>query len=30
MGIFSNDIDLGKLIGKIDFSKTNTKQQYEN
>ncbi|MGB7526636.1 hypothetical protein [Sphingobacterium cellulitidis] len=29
MGIFSNDIDLGKLIGKIDFSKTNTKQQYE-
>lgn len=29
MGIFSNDIDLGKLIGKIDFSKTNTKEQYE-
>lgn len=30
MGIFSNDIDLGKLIDKIDFSKSNVKQQYEN
>lgn len=29
MGIFSNDIDLGKLIGKIDFSKTDAKQQFE-
>ncbi|TDS58197.1 hypothetical protein [Myroides indicus] len=29
MGIFSNDIDLGKLIGKIDFSKANVKEQYE-
>lgn len=29
MGIFSNEIDLGKLIGKIDFSKTNIKEQYE-
>lgn len=29
MGIFSNDIDLGKLIGKIDFSKANIKEQYE-
>ncbi len=26
MGIFSNDIDLGKLIGKIDFSKANIKE----
>lgn len=29
MGIFSNDIDLGKLIGKIDFSKADIKEQYE-
>lgn len=29
MGIFSNDIDLGKLIGKIDFSKPDVKQQFK-
>lgn len=28
MGIFSHEIDLGKLIGKIDFSKKNIKEQY--
>jgi len=30
MGIYSNDIDLGKIIGKIDFSRNDVKQQYEN
>lgn len=29
MGIFSNDVDLGKIIGKIDFSRDDIKQQYE-
>lgn len=29
MGMFSNGLDLGKLIGKIDFSKSNIKEQYE-
>lgn len=29
MGIFSNDIDLGKFIGKIDFSKEDIKEQYK-
>lgn len=28
MGVFSHEIDLGKLIGKIDFSKKNIKEQY--
>ena len=27
MGIFSNDVDLGKIIGKIDFSRDDIKQQ---
>lgn len=30
MGIFSNDVDLGKIIGKIDFSRDDAKQQYED
>lgn len=30
MGIFSEDIDLGAIINKIDFSRNDVKQQYEN
>lgn len=30
MGIFSQDVDLGKIIGKIDFSREDVKQQYED
>lgn len=30
MGIFSNEVDLGKLIGKIDFSRPDVKKQYED
>ncbi|MCY4778987.1 hypothetical protein ORI89_04955 [Sphingobacterium sp. UT-1RO-CII-1] len=30
MGIFSNDIDLGGIINKIDFSENDVKRQYEN
>lgn len=30
MGIFSNNIDLGKIIGKIDFSNANLKKEYEH
>lgn len=29
MGIFSNDVDLGKIIGKIDFSREDVKQQHQ-
>ncbi|MBB1148659.1 hypothetical protein H4K35_00675 [Myroides sp. NP-2] len=29
MGIYSNNIDLGKLVGKIDFSRADIKEQYE-
>lgn len=30
MGIFSEDVDLGSLIDKVDFSKDDVKKQYEN
>lgn len=30
MGIFSNDVDLGKIIGKIDFSREDVTQQYQD
>ncbi|MHC5202154.1 hypothetical protein [Myroides sp. LJL119] len=30
MGIFSNDIELGKLIEKVDFLTGDVKKQYEN
>lgn len=30
MGIFSNDVDLGKIIGKIDFSRDDVNQQYQD
>lgn len=30
MGIFSKDVDLGKIIGKIDFSREDITQQYQD
>lgn len=30
MGIFSKDVDLGKIIGKIDFSREDVTQQYQD
>ncbi|MGG5505777.1 MULTISPECIES: hypothetical protein [unclassified Myroides] len=30
MGIFSKEVDLGKIIGKIDFSREDVTQQYQD